>query len=129
VVYILEAHPLDAWQDDDNQRDKISVRSPNTLAERCAIEGTCATKLALRVPAIIDTLDNSTEAAYTAWPDRLYVIDREGRVAYKSKPGPYGFKPAEMEQTLKRLLPASASPVQASSSMRQPVTASPFPLQ
>jgi peroxiredoxin len=104
VVYIMEAHALDAWQDDDNQKDKISVASPKTLAERCAVEGTCATKLALRIPALIDNLANTTEEAYTAWPDRLYVIDVDGRVAYKSKPGPFGFKPARLEVALKKVL-------------------------
>ena len=88
------------------------MASPTTLAERCATAETCTTKLALRFPAVIDNLDNSTEEAYTAWPDRLYVIDREGRVAYKSKPGPYGFKPAEVEQTLQRLFAAPAAPAQ-----------------
>ncbi len=106
----MEAHALDAWQDEDNQKDKISVASPRTLAERCAVEGTCATKLALRIPAVIDDLQNSTEEAYTAWPDRLYVIDREGRVAFKSRPGPFGFKPADMEAALRRVL--STSPPQ-----------------
>jgi hypothetical protein len=112
VVYILEAHPVDAWQSEDNEKDKVSVVSPKSLAERCEVEGACATKLALRIPAIIDDLENSTEAAYTAWPDRLYVIDRDGRVAYKSKPGPFGFKPAEMEVALKRVLSASSLPTQ-----------------
>jgi hypothetical protein len=105
VVYILEAHPVDAWQDEDNQKEKIAFSSPATLAERCAVEGVCATKLGLRIPAVIDNLQNTTEAAYTAWPDRLYVIDRKGRVAYKSKPGPFGFKPAEVEQALGRMFP------------------------
>ena len=113
MIYILEAHPVDAWQDDDNQKSQISVTSPATLAERCAIEGTCATKLAMRIPAIIDDLENSIEAAYTAWPDRLYVIDRDGRVAYKSKPGPYGFKPAEMEAVLKQVVSVPAAPALA----------------
>jgi type I thyroxine 5'-deiodinase len=112
VVYILEAHPLDAWQDEDNQKAKIAVASPTTFAERCAVADTCATKLALRLPAVIDDLENSTESAYTAWPDRLYVIDREGRIAYKSQPGPFGFKPLEVEQALKRLLPTPAAPAQ-----------------
>jgi hypothetical protein len=108
VVYILEAHPVDAWQSEDNQKANISVASPTSFAERCAVAGTCATKLSLLIPAVIDDLDNSTEEAYTAWPDRLYVIDRNGRVAYKSKPGPFGFKPQEVEQTLQRLFPAAA---------------------
>ena len=54
-----------------------------------------------------DDLSNSTEIAYTGWPDRLYVIDRAGKVAYKSAAGPYGFKPAEVEATLKFLIPAT----------------------
>lgn len=105
---------MDAWQDEDNQRDNIAISSPQTLAERCAVEGACATKLALRIPALIDDLANTTETAYTAWPDRLYVIDLAGRVAYKSKPGPFGFKPAAVEQALQRLLPANTAAAPAS---------------
>lgn len=106
MVYILEAHPIDAWQDDDNVKDKISVASARSIEDRCSTAGACVTKLNLEIPAVIDDLANSTESAYTAWPDRLYVIGQDGRVAYKSKPGPYGFKPAEVEATLKRILPA-----------------------
>jgi type I thyroxine 5'-deiodinase len=108
----MEAHAFDAWQDEDNLKAKISVASPKTLAERCSVEGTCATKLALRIPALIDDLTNSTEKAYTAWPDRLYVIDAEGRVAYKSKPGPFGFKSDQMEDALKRVLNTPSAPAQ-----------------
>ena len=76
------------------------------------MEGTCATRLALRIPALIDNLSNATEDAYTAWPDRLYVIGRDGRVVYKSKPGPFGFKPAEVELALKGILPPHADAAQ-----------------
>jgi len=37
-------------------------------------------------------MDNKTEAAYTAWPDRLYLIDSGGQVAFKNEAGPLGFK-------------------------------------
>lgn len=105
VVYILEAHPIDAWQDEDNQKDKIEVASAKTEAERCETAQNCVTKLSLQIPPLVDDLANSTETAYTGWPDRLYVIDRAGKVAYKSDAGPYGFKPAEVEAALKVLLP------------------------
>ena len=105
----MEAHPVDAWQDDDNLKEKISVDSPKTLEERCSLAETCLTKLTLKIPPLVDDLANSTEIAYTAWPDRIYVLDREGNVAYKSEPGPYGFKPAEMAETLKRLLPGPSA--------------------
>ncbi len=107
MVYIQEAHPVDAWQDEDNAKDKISVASEKSLDERCAVADTCVTRLSLKIPAVVDDLANSTEAAYTAWPDRLYVIDSGGRVAYKSQPGPYGFKPEGVAATLKRVLPAA----------------------
>jgi len=105
VVYIQEAHPIDAWQDEDNAKDKISVASEKSLDERCAVANTCVTQLNLKIPAVVDDLENSTEAAYTAWPDRLYVIDSGGRVAYKSQPGPYGFKPEGVAAALKRIFP------------------------
>ncbi len=107
MIYILEAHPIDAWQEESNLKEKIVVASPKDFQERCAVADTCVTKLGIQIPSVIDNLENSTEADYTAWPDRLYVIDRQGRVAYKSRPGPYGFKPAEVADTLKRLLPAA----------------------
>lgn len=107
MVYILEAHPLDAWQDEDNQKDKIAITSAKTEAERCATAETCVTKLSIEIPPLVDDLSNSTETAYTGWPDRLYVIGSDGRVAYKSLPGPYGFKPAEVEAALKQLLPSA----------------------
>lgn len=85
------------------------MASARTDSERCATAETCVTRLSIEIPPLVDDLSNSTERAYTGWPDRLYVIDRDGRVAYKSKPGPYGFKPSEVEAALKRVLPASSS--------------------
>jgi len=109
VVYIQEAHPIDAWQEKANLKEKISVSSHKSLGERCAVAETCVTKLSIKIPSLVDDLGNSTEGSYTAWPDRLYVIDQDGRVAYKSKPGPFGFKPAEVEVALKRALPAASA--------------------
>jgi type I thyroxine 5'-deiodinase len=33
----------------------------------------------------------------------LYLIDRDGKVVYKSKPGPFGFKPDQLEAAIKKL--------------------------
>lgn len=77
---------------------------PKSLDERANVAGVCVRNLGIEFPAVVDEADNRTERAYTGWPDRLYVIDRDGRVAYKSAPGPYGFKPAEMAETLTRVV-------------------------
>jgi type I thyroxine 5'-deiodinase len=104
VVYIAEAHPVDAWQLPVNVTDDVLIASTKTSDERYSAAGLCVKNLGIEIPAILDGPDNAVEKAYTAWPDRLYVIDRAGRVAYKSGTGPWGFKPAEVESALKRLL-------------------------
>ena len=104
VVYIEEAHPIDAWQLDDNLEDDVLVASTRTLDERVDVAGVCMTKLGIELPAVVDGPDNAVERAYTGWPDRLYVIDRNGMIAHKSAAGPFGFKPAEVSASLKRLM-------------------------
>jgi len=68
------------------------------------VAGLCVKNLGIELPAVIDEPDERVERAYTAWPDRLYVIDRDGRIAHKSAAGPFGFKPAGVQTTLERLL-------------------------
>ena len=104
VVYIEEAHPIDGWQLDDNVEDDVLVSSTTSDEERVQVAGVCMTKLGIELPAIVDEADDRVEQAYTGWPDRLYVIDTDGRIAYKSAAGPFGFKPSEVEAALKRLL-------------------------
>jgi hypothetical protein len=103
VVYIEEAHPIDGWQMDSNAEAGILVARARTADERHEVAGTCVRKLGLELPALIDEPDDRVERAYTGWPDRLYVIDREGRIVLKSAPGPFGFKPEDVAAALGRL--------------------------
>jgi type I thyroxine 5'-deiodinase len=103
AVYILEAHPSDVWQMQSNIKDNVVFASPKSIEERELVAGACVRKLGIKFPAVIDGFDNTTEKAYTGWPDRIYLIDAQGRVAYKSKPGPFGFKPEELQAALARL--------------------------
>lgn len=107
MVYILEAHASDSWRLAGN----VSVATPRNFEERDTVASSCVRKLGIEMPAVVDNVDNSTEIAYTGWPDRLYLIDRNGRVAYKSKPGPFGFKPGDLAAALERV----ASPAVKSS--------------
>ena len=50
------------------------------------------------------------DRAYAALPDRLYLIDAEGRIAYKSGQGPMGFKPEELEAAITTLRERSRKP-------------------
>ena len=110
VVYIGEAHPSDAWQLPSNLRDQVVFASPTDMASRTELAEVCVVRLGLKLPAVVDWFDDATEKAYTGWPDRLYLIGVDGRVAYKSKPGPFGFKPDALEAALREAL-KSTSPV------------------
>ena len=108
IVYIQEAHPIDGWQVDDNEKDDVLVADTVSKEDRANVAGMCVLNLGIELPALLDEPDNRVERAYTGWPDRLYVVDRDGRIAYKSAAGPFGFKPAEVEATLEGLLPDSS---------------------
>lgn len=110
VVYIQEAHPIDAWQVDSNVKESILVASSTTHEERAATANRCVKELGLELPALVDEPDNRVERAWTGWPDRLYVVGVDGRIAYKSGPGPFGFNPEEVEATLRRLLVTEPAP-------------------
>jgi iodothyronine deiodinase-like protein len=106
VVYIEEAHPTDGWQMPSNLKDHVLVASAKTFDEREEAANLCVVKLGLRIPALVDDIQDTTERAYTGWPDRLYVIDRAGHVAYKSKAGPFGFQPDDMANVLRSQIAA-----------------------
>lgn len=109
MVYIQEAHPSDLWQLPSNVEDEVIFSSPKTFDERVSVASACVRKLGIEFPALLDKIEDSTEKDYTGWPDRLYVVDLEGRIAYKSDPGPYGFTPGGMEEALKKTLEQSAA--------------------
>lgn len=89
-----------------NVKANVVFAAPKSFEERTDVANVCVRKLGIEFPALIDDFKNSTEAAYSGWPDRLYVIDRDGRVAFKAAPGPFGFKVESVAETLARLLPA-----------------------
>ena len=86
-----------------NIKDSVVFASPRNEDERGLVANSCVRKLGIKFPAILDGFDNTTEKAYTGWPDRLYLIDKTGHVVYKSQPGPFGFKPADLAAALAKL--------------------------
>ncbi len=107
IVYIQEAHPSDRWQLTANVEADIVFSSPGNIGERSNVANACVRTLGIEFPALLDDLQDSTEAAYTAWPDRLFLIDTDGIVTYKSSPGPWGFQPEELQNELSKLLSPS----------------------
>jgi hypothetical protein len=92
-----------------NIREGVIFRNPRSDSEREQVAQSCVRTLGIRFPALIDGIDNTVERLYTGWPDRLYLIDSSGRVAYKSAPGPFGFNPRELAAAIGRLGSVTAS--------------------
>ena len=93
MVYIQEAHPSDGWVVRNNVQAGIAVVKAVNFGERTGVAKTCATTLKLPMPTLVDTMDNSVNYQYSAWPDRIYVVDAQGRIAVQATHGPRGFKP------------------------------------
>ena len=113
-IYIREAHPIDGWWLGkgpfglmlklSRSKAALDVYDPQTIEERRAVAGDCEGALAYGIRTYVDEMDDEVNKAYAAWPTRLYLIGRDGRVVYKGGPGPYGFKPAELGVAIEKYL-------------------------
>ena len=96
VVYIREAHPEDGWVLSVNREEQIELADPTTLEERAAAAEACVLRLRTRIPVLLDDVDDAVARAYGGWPDRLYLIGRDGRIAFQGEEGPFGFRPEDL---------------------------------
>ncbi len=104
VVYIREAHPTDGWQVPINEDEAVLYAQPVAFDQREQIASACALGLDLRITTLIDDMENSTDEAYAALPDRLYLIGADGEIVYRSATGPWGFKPDELAAAIRDYL-------------------------
>lgn len=104
MVYIKEAHPTDGRQSKSNIRENILIRQPKSLLERTKIAEHMCTELKIDLPPLVDTIDDKTNNAYSAAPDRLYLVGVNGKIIYKSDPGPWGFDARELEREVEAVV-------------------------
>jgi len=53
---------------------------------------------------LIDDMKNTAGTAYAGHPDRLFLVGKEGRIAYAGARGPRGFSPDELEDATREEL-------------------------
>ena len=90
-----------------NTDEDIVYDQPTTFEEREHVAEACSIDLKLDITTVIDDLENSTDSAYSALPDRLYLVGRDGSIVYRSGPGPMGFRPDELEAAITTHLAAN----------------------
>lgn len=110
IVYIKEAHPEDGWALTYNRRSGIGLQDPQSTEERTEVATSCALRMRTSIPVLIDEINNEVARQYGGWPDRLYLVGKDGRIAFQGDEGPFGFKPEQLDQAIQaELTPAAAS--------------------
>ena len=88
----------------NNLAEHVEFAQTRSMEERHAVATACATALKLDIPILIDPMDDAANKAFSAWPERLFVLDADGTVLYKGGKGPYGFAPDELDAFLEGLV-------------------------
>lgn len=102
LVYIREAHPGSILSVPDGMGGTRLEVLPqtSTVDERLKAVRQLIKLRKLTMPAVIDDEASTVKRAYASWPDRLYIVGVDGKIAYKGRPGPFGFRVPEVEQWL-----------------------------
>jgi hypothetical protein len=69
----------------------------------------CVRKLNLGWPTVVDGMDGPAESAYNAWPSRVYVVGRDGRIAFSSRLGELEFRAADLDAALREIITRRAT--------------------
>jgi hypothetical protein len=104
VVYIREAHPDNGWQVPNNLIENIIYDEPTTDEERTEIASACQIGLDLHMPMLVDRIDNDVDKKYVGLPMRLFLVDRDGKIAFAGDKGPFGWDDEAFEEALRKLI-------------------------
>jgi hypothetical protein len=103
-VYVAEAHATDGWQMESNVEEDVLVANHVTIDDRFAAAREGVERLDLTLPVLVDQMDDAVSNAFAAWPERIYVVDRNGRIADVGGPGPFEFDPDAAAAAIDALL-------------------------
>ena len=83
-----------------NEKEDVCYPQPKSTEDRVRIAGDFVRRFRYEMPILVDPIDDVANETYAGWPERLYVVDETGKIAYKGKPGPFGYHPEEVEAWL-----------------------------
>jgi len=81
VVYITEAHAVDEWP----VGDPLKILQPKSTLERVGVASKFKKDYNLLLPLLVDSVENTFEQTYSAWPIRFYVA-QDFKVLFKAYP-------------------------------------------
>jgi type I thyroxine 5'-deiodinase len=103
IVYIRDTHPVLGFRAPTNDRRGIAPdNEPRSLADRERWACEDRKKMSCSIPVVMDGFDDKTLTAYDAFPQRVYVLDKSGKVVYRSS-GLVGFDLDSVTKAVKSL--------------------------
>ena len=93
-----------------NEKEGVCYAQPKTLAQRVAIANDFVHRFHYPIPLAVDPIENPADSVYAGWPERFYIVEESGVIAYKGKTGPFGYHPEEVEAWLARRFGSETAP-------------------
>ena len=56
------------------------------------------------IPTLVDEIDDGVGAAYAAWPDRLFLVGKNGKISIEGERGTRGFTTDLLEDAIRTSL-------------------------
>lgn len=92
MVYIKEAHASDSRRPVGYAKE-LNITEHDDIEERCTTAKMLIDDKKLTIPCLVDGMDNAVNTNYSAYPDRIFLVRTDGRLAVAAERGPWGFKP------------------------------------
>jgi len=86
IIYIEEAHPAERWK----LPGDVCYKQPSNLQQRVDIGRDLINNFNVKTELWVDFINNNCAKAYSAYPERVFVIDN-GRIVFLTTTGPFGY--------------------------------------
>jgi len=97
AIYLAEAHGIDEWP----LGKKVCITKHKTIEERINVAKNFQTDYNFKLPILIDSIENTFDYHYGAWPERYYMFDETGRICKAGFPTTeFGYDRKEITQWL-----------------------------
>lgn len=94
-MYICEAHACDEWPIGSS----VVIEQHKTIEDRSEACAQCCDALNIRLPTVLDSIENDFNNTYACWPLRFWLID-QGVIEHVAMPKEGAYDPAEIDQWL-----------------------------
>ncbi len=93
MIYISEAHAADGTWSVPYAKE-LGLTEHKSYGQRCSQAQKLLSDKTLTIPTLADGMDDKVNEAYKAWPDRIYLVRKDGKLAVATDRGPRGYVPA-----------------------------------